>query len=105
MESSPDRLNSRLAWLLALGTWASCTLIACGMLLQALGVSAPPTAEHLVSAGIVLLIALPTIRVATMSVWFLFHRDLDFTLIAAVVLAIIIASTLSGAGAAGRIVN
>jgi hypothetical protein len=39
-------------------------------------------------------------RVATMGVWFLFHRDLDFALIAALVLVIIIASTLLGAGAA-----
>jgi len=96
---TPDRLNSRLAWLLGLGSWASCGLMATGMVLPAFGVSARSGAD-LVSTGIVLLIALPTMRVATMGVWFLFHRDLDFALIAALVLVIIIASTLLGAGAA-----
>jgi hypothetical protein len=96
---TPDRLNSRLAWLLGLGSWASCGLIATGMVLPAFGVNARSGAD-LVSTGIVLLIALPTMRVATMGVWFLFHRDLDFALIAALVLVIIIASTLLGAGAA-----
>jgi len=96
----PDRLNSRLAWLLGFGSWLSCTLIGCGMLAPAVGMTTPQTAEKLVSAGIVLLIALPTMRVATMSAWFLIHRDFDFALISAAVLAIIIASTLSGAVAA-----
>jgi hypothetical protein len=99
-DSIPDRLNRRLAWLLGFGSWLSCTLIACGMLLSAVGVTTPRTDEKLVSAGIVLLIALPTMRVAMMSAWFLIHRNLDFALISAVVLGIIIASTLSGAVAA-----
>ena len=47
-----------------------------------------------------LLIALPTVRVATMALWFLFNDDRDFALIALAVLAIILASTLLGAGAA-----
>jgi hypothetical protein len=97
---SPDRLNNCLAWLLGLGSWASWGLIATGMVLPALGVSARSSTDHFVSIGIVLLIALPTTRVATMGVWFLFHRDLDFAFVAALVLAIIIASTLFGAGAA-----
>jgi Protein of unknown function (DUF1634) len=95
-----DGLNSRLARLLGLGSWASCVLIAAGMVVRMSGVSARSDADHLVSAGIVLLIALPTLRVAVMAVWFLFRRDLDFALIAALVLVIIIASTLLGAGAA-----
>jgi hypothetical protein len=94
-----DGLNSRLARLLGLGSWASCALIAAGMVVRMSGVSALSVADHLVSAGIVLLIALPTLRVALMAVWFLFRRDLDFALIAALVLLIIIASTLLGAGA------
>jgi uncharacterized protein DUF1634 len=97
---APDGLNSRLARLLGLGSWASCALIAAGMVLRMSGVSARPAGDHLVSAGIVLLIALPTLRVALMAVWFLFRRDLDFALIAALVLVIILASTLLGAGAA-----
>ena len=96
----PDRLNNRLGQLLGLGTWVSCGFIAAGMVLPVLRASARSDAEHLVSTGIVLLIVLPTVRVATMVTWFLFHRDPGFALIAAVVLVIIIASTLLGAGAA-----
>jgi hypothetical protein len=98
--NSPDGLNSRLARLLGIGSWASCVLIAAGMVVRMSGVSERPVADHLVSAGIVLLIALPTLRVAVMAVWFLFRRDVDFALIAALVLVIIVASTLLGAGAA-----
>jgi uncharacterized membrane protein len=54
----------------------------------------------MVSIGIALLIALPTLRVATMGVWFLLHRDFDFALIASIVLAIIVISTLLGIAAA-----
>jgi uncharacterized membrane protein len=95
----PDRLNNRLAQLLSFGTWASCGLIAAGMVLPVLSATARSDAEHLVSAGIVLLILLPTVRVATMGTWFLFHGDPDFALIAVLVFVIIIASTLLGAGA------
>jgi len=73
-------------------------LIGCKTLLPVVR-DLPHTGEHLVSAAIVLLIALPTVRVATMIVWFLFHREADFALISIVVLAIIIASALSGAAA------
>jgi hypothetical protein len=97
---APDRLNNRLAQLLGFGTWASCGLIAAGMVLPVLSASARSNARHLVSTGIVLLIVLPTMRVATMGTWFLFHRERVFAVIAALVLVIIIASTLLGAGAA-----
>jgi uncharacterized membrane protein len=93
-----DRLNSRLAWLLGAGTWASFGLIATGMALSASGVSPRPGA-HLVSAGIVLLIALPALRVVVMGVWFLLNREVDFALVAALVLMIIIASTVLGIAA------
>src|ERR1700733_15752086 len=55
---------------------------------------------YFVSTGIVLLVALPPMRVATMAVWFLINDDRDFVLIAAFVLAIIAASTLLGVGSA-----
>lgn len=97
---APDRLNNRLARLLGFGTWTSCGLIAAGMVLPMLSASARTYAQHLVSTGIVLLIVLPTMRVVTMGAWFLFHRAFDFALIAALVLVIIIASTLLGAGTA-----
>ena len=95
----PDRLNSHLARLLGLGSWASCGLIATGLVLQVLSARERSGADHLVLIGIVLLIVLPTMRVAAMGVWFLFRRDLQFALIAALVLAVIVASTLLGADA------
>ena len=97
---SPDRLNNRLARLLVFGTWTSCGLIMIGMALPALRASPRFVSADFVSTGIVLLIALPTVRVATMAVWFLFNDDRDFALIAALVLAIIVASTLLGVGSA-----
>jgi uncharacterized membrane protein len=93
---APDRLNNRLARLMSFGTWASSGLIAAGMVLPALSAGARSDAEHLVSAGILLLIVLPAVRVATMGTWFLLRRDSDFALIALLVLAVIIASTLLG---------
>lgn len=103
MTTSPpgvaDRLNSRLAWLLGAGTWASCGLITAGMILSALRAGPPPECARFVAAGIILLIALPALRVAVMGVWFLLSRDLDFALAAAFVLAIIVVSALLGAGA------
>ena len=97
---TPDRLNSLLIRLLGLGSWLSCGLIATGMMFQVSSVSARSGADHLISTGIVLLIALPPMRVATMGMWFLVHRDFSFALIAVLVLAIIIASALLGTGAA-----
>ena len=98
--ASPDRLNNRLALLLLLGTWASCGLILIGIVLSALGARLRLDSPYFVSTGIVLLIALPPMRVATMAVWFLFNDDRDFALIAALVLAIIVASTVLGVGSA-----
>jgi sorbitol-specific phosphotransferase system component IIBC len=97
---APDRLNNRLARLLVFGTWTSCGFIMTGMALPALGASPRFVSADFVSAGIVLLIALPAVRVATMAMWFLFDDDRDFALIALAVLAIIVSSTLLGAGAA-----
>jgi hypothetical protein len=96
--STLDRLNVGLARLLAIGTWTSCGLIAIGMASAPLG--RPWGGVHLIVSGIVLLIALPTVRVTMMALWFLWNGERDFALIAALVLAIILASTLMGAGAA-----
>jgi hypothetical protein len=99
MPDISDRLNSRLAWLLGHGSWLSSGLIAIGMAQRMFDPGAPSTADRLVSAGILVLIALPVMRVATMSLCFLLRRERDFALIATLVLAIIIASTLLGIGA------
>jgi uncharacterized membrane protein len=94
---SPDRLNNHLARLLGLGSWLSCGVIAVGVVLPILGIGARlGAAAHMASIGVALLIALPTLRVAMMGVWFLLHRDFDFALMSSVVLAIIAISTLLG---------
>jgi len=98
--STLDRLNVGLARLLALGTWTSCAVIAVGMASAPLGLGQPWGGAHVILSGIVVLIALPTIRVTMMALWFLWNGERDFALIAALVLAIILASTLIGAGAA-----
>jgi hypothetical protein len=95
----PDGLNNRLMQLMSFGTWVSSGFIAAGMVLPVSSAGARSEAEQLVSIGIVLLIVLPAVRVATMGTWFLFHGDPDLALIAVLVLAVIIASTLLGAGA------
>jgi hypothetical protein len=92
----PNRLSSHLAWLLGLGSWGSCVVIAAGLASPILGIGARSIADHMVSIGIALLIALPTLRVAMMGIWFILHRNFDFALIAGFVLAIIILSTLLG---------
>ena len=94
--SLPDRLNTRLARLLALGTLTSCALIMIGMLSSALGLSRDWAARIWSRPELIFLIALPTTRVATMAVWFLRNGDRQFALVAACVLAIIVASTLLG---------
>ncbi|HEY1782393.1 MAG TPA: DUF1634 domain-containing protein [Roseiarcus sp.] len=70
-----------------------------GMLAATLGLSLRWGGPSLVSTGIMLLIGLPAVRVATMAVWFALNGDRDFALIAAGVLAIIVGSTLLGIGA------
>jgi uncharacterized membrane protein len=96
MLETTDGLNLTLARLLGAGIWTACGLIACGMLLSAAGVRPHFDPSILLSAGIVVLISLPVLRVAAMGIWFLFRRDFSFALIAALVLAIILVSTLLG---------
>jgi hypothetical protein len=94
MPETTDGLNLTLARLLGAGTWTACGFIAAGMLLNAAGFSRH--SSTLLSAGILLLISLPVLRVAAMGIWFLFRRDFSFALIAALVLTIILVSTLLG---------
>lgn len=98
MPDSTGRLNDRLAKLLGLGTWLACAFIALGMILPLTGL------QHLgkfdfVLAGIALLIALPTMRVAAMALWFFLQRDLQFAFVAVLVFTIIMISALIGATA------
>jgi hypothetical protein len=76
-------LDRRLELLLKVGTWAACALVAAGMLLAY---------RSIVVAGVLLLIALPVMRVVLMGWWFSIHRELRFALAAAAVLFIILLS-------------
>jgi uncharacterized membrane protein len=94
-----DRLNSRLAKLMRIGTWVACGFIAVGLTLPLLALRLASVGLDIVSIGIVVLIALPVLGVAVTGLWFLLRRDLDFAVVAALVLAIIAISAVLGASA------
>jgi uncharacterized membrane protein len=96
MTESAHRLNNRLATLLRIGTWVACGLITIGLTLPLLGLKPEPSGLEFVSLGVIVLIALPVLGVAVAGLWFLFQRDLDFALMAALILAIIAISTALG---------
>jgi uncharacterized membrane protein len=92
-ESPPD-LDGMLAALLQVGTWLACIVIAVGLAIAAYSAG---TGAMVAAAGIVLFIALPVTRVATMLVLFVRARDYRLGGIAALVLVIIFSSYLIGA--------
>ncbi len=91
-----------LAGLLRYGALAASGWIAVGMVLGMLG-GAPSDlhaelASRCMAIGIVLLIALPVLRVALTTVVFLFERDYWFAAISGTVLGIIALGFFLGAG-------
>ena len=88
------RLEPVLGALLQYGTLAASCVIALGLAL-ALGVGA--TGLRVATAGIVLFILLPVVRVAAMLILFLRAREYKFGAIAALVMAIILLSFFLGA--------
>jgi uncharacterized membrane protein len=95
-ESAEDRrrllrIEGILGGLLRYGALVACGWIAIGMALNLFG-GGPLLgliAGRCLAVGIVLLIALPVLRVALMTAVFLFERDYRFAVIAGAVLAII----------------
>lgn len=86
------RIEGFLGGLLRYGALAACGWIALGMALN-LVVGFPLSsliAARCISIGIVLLIALPVLRVALMAAVFVFEKDYRFAAIAGVVLAVIV---------------
>ena len=87
------RLERRLATTLAYGTWLASAVIAAGLVLtpreRANGLA-------LVSAGIVIFILLPVVRVVMMLTAFVRTREYLLAVVAGVVLAIISLGVLSG---------
>lgn len=93
-EESPTNLERALAALLLAGTWLASLVIALGLVIA---VGSPEAGTRIASAGILLFIALPVARVATMLIFFARAREYRFSAIAALVLAIIFSSYLIGA--------
>lgn len=92
----PGRQETLLGWLLRVGTWAACLLVAGGALASLPALSVYPACATIAALdlgriGIALLILLPIGRVALMFILFLKDRDYAHMAIAALVLAIIAA--------------
>ena len=94
------RLERTLAALLRHGALVASAWITLGMILALLGTAAPqfatPLAEACLAVGIVLLIALPVLRVALTAAIFLFERDYVFAAVSSAVLIIILSGLLVG---------
>jgi uncharacterized membrane protein len=94
-----ERRDQIIAGLLWYGTWFASALIAIGVFLTPLepshaSLALPVSGYDAVKAGIAVFILLPVARVALMLAIFLRERDYTYTLIAALVLAIIAAGVI-----------
>lgn len=92
--SSHARLERIVGGLLRYGTLAACASIAAGLLSGGAG-------SRGLEFGIVLLIAMPVLRVTLTTTVFLLTRDYLFAAISAAVLAIIVLGFLLGTGGIG----
>jgi hypothetical protein len=94
-----ERRDQVIAGLLWYGTWFACALIAAGVFLTAVeplpdSLALPLSGYDAVKAGVAAFILLPVARVALMLAIFLRERDYAYTIIAALVLAIIVAGVV-----------
>ena len=88
------RLEESLAAFLRYGSWWASAAIGLGYALALIG-SHPPD-MRIVSAGIVLFILLPILRVLLMLVVFIRERDFRFAFISSTVLAIVLLGIFLG---------
>ena len=96
-------LDQLLAKVLLRGTWLGSSIIALGLALPMTGWSGASSAmicTEITTAGIALLIALPLLRVLLMLIVFIRERDLRFSVIAMLVLAIILLGAVLGVASA-----
>ena len=106
MSTVPARrsaLDELLAKVLLRGTWLGSCVIALGLALPltgGAGASFAMICTGITTAGIGLLIALPVLRVVLMLIVFVRERDLRFSAIAMLVLAIILLGSVLGAASA-----
>ena len=98
-----SELDALLATVLLRGTWLGSSIIALGLALPMTGWSGASSARictEFTTAGIALLIALPVLRVLLMLMVFIRERDLRFSAIAMIVLAIILLGSVLGMASA-----
>jgi uncharacterized membrane protein len=96
-------LDQLLAKVLLRGTWLGSSIIALGLALPMTGWSGASSARictEITTAGIALLIALPLLRVLLMLIGFIRERDVRFSAIAMLVLAIILLGSVLGVASA-----
>jgi hypothetical protein len=96
-------LDELLAKVLLQGTWIGSSIIALGLALPMTGWSGASSATigtEITTAGIALLIALPVLRVLLMLIVFIRKRDLRFSAIAMLVLAVILLGSVLGVASA-----
>jgi uncharacterized membrane protein len=97
-----DRMESLLVGLLRYGAIVACIWLTIGMVLSTVGGAWPARrfcvliSERCLAIGIVLLIALPVLRVALTMGVFVFEKDYVFAVISGVVLLIITVGFLVG---------
>lgn len=96
------KLDLLLAKVLLRGTWLGSSIIALGLVLPMTGWSGASSmiCTEITTAGIALLIALPLLRVLLMLIVFIRERDLRFSAIAMLVLAIILLGSVLGVASA-----
>ena len=97
-----SQLDRLLGNVLHRGTWLGSSIIALGLVLSMTwpGMSSTMICTRIVTAGIALLIALPILRVILMLIVFVRERELRFSVIALLVLAIILAGSVLGIASA-----
>jgi hypothetical protein len=100
--NTAGRLEGLLAAFLRYGSWSALAVIGLGYVLALIG-SHPPTRNpallpnmRIVSAGVVLFILLPILRVFLMLLVFIHERDFRFAFISGMVLAIILLGIFLG---------
>lgn len=94
MDSSGPRIASSLASLLVHGTWIASLVIAAGLLMGWAGAVTAGTATT--TAGILLVVLLPILRVVMVLAHFFAAGDRKFMAWCVAVLAIIAASVIAG---------
>lgn len=83
----PPQLEARLGALLGGGTWLACAIMALGLCARLL--SFETLGDHITTAGVGLIIALPVLRLATMLEYFFRRGERKLAAITAAVLLIV----------------